>query len=76
MGQMFACADLQDAAPTAEFRNAYRLRLSYVLASPDITSRSIGVLWPPDGMGRHGFVWADVPGGPDFLTIGGERATR
>jgi hypothetical protein len=37
MGQMFARADLQDAAPTAhtaEFRNAYRLRLSYVLASP------------------------------------------
>ena len=63
MGQMFARADLQDAAPTAhtaEFRNAYRLRLSYVLASPDITPRSSGVLWPPDGMGRHGLVWADV----------------
>jgi len=63
MEQMFARADLQDAAPTAhtaEFRNAYRLRLSYVLTSPDITSRSSGVLWPPDGMGRHGLVWADV----------------
>jgi hypothetical protein len=59
MGQMFARADLQDAAPTAhtaEFRNAYRLRLSYVLASPDITPRSSGVLWPPDGMGRHSLV--------------------
>ncbi len=59
MGQMFARADLQDAAPTAhtaEFRNAYRLRLSYVLASPDITPRSSGVLWPPDSMGRHSLV--------------------
>jgi hypothetical protein len=63
MGQMLARADLQDAAPTAhtaEFRNAYRLRLSYVLASLDITPRSSGVLWPPAGMGRHGLVWADV----------------
>ena len=76
MGQMFARADLQDAAPTAEFQNAYRLRLSYVLAAPDITSRSSGVLWPPEGTGQHGFVWADIPVGPDFLTIGDERATR